>query len=78
MKLELMDAFRLWLGRKAGEAERGLWMLPDEEMRDWKRRSKGLKDGDELPMPGREAPDGSTLLPGEEMKEPCRRQSVKL
>lgn len=40
-----------------------------EDNRDWKRRSKGLKDGVGLLRPGREATEGRTLLPGEERAE---------
>jgi len=43
------------------------------ERRDWKRLSKGRKDGVGLPRPGREATDGNMLLPpGEESIEPCK------
>lgn len=44
--------------------------MPGEEMRDWNRRSKGRNEGVGLLKPGREATEGSTLLPGEDMKEP--------
>jgi hypothetical protein len=64
-KLELRDACRLWEERNAGDAERGLCML-GEEMRDWKRRSKGRNEGVGLLRPGREATEGRTLLPGED------------
>lgn len=40
-------------------------------MRDWKRRSKGRKDGVGLLRPGRDATEGNTLLPGEDRPEPC-------
>lgn len=69
MKLEVIDAFRLWDPRKAGDAERGLSVPVD--IRDLKRRSKGRKEGFGLSRPGREATEGRILLPGEDMKEPC-------
>lgn len=49
-KLELRDTLRLWLPWKAGEEGRGLRVL-GEAIRDWKRRSKGLKEGDGLLKP---------------------------
>lgn len=68
-KLEATETLRLWLCRKAGDDGLGL-PGPDEDMRDWNRRSKGRKDGVGLLRPGREAMEGSTLLPGEDMNEP--------
>lgn len=50
----------------------------NDAIRDWKRRSKGRKDGVGLLMPGREANDGNTLLPGEDMREPCACQTASL
>ena len=69
-KLELREAWRLCGLRKAGDWARGL-NVPEEEIRDLKRRSKGRKEGVGLPRPGREATDGNTLLPREDTTEPC-------
>lgn len=41
-----------------------------DEMRDWKRRSKGRNEGVGLLRPGREATEGRTLLLGDEITEP--------
>ena len=63
------EACREWPLRKAGEDARG--MLREElERRDWKRLSKGRKEGVGLSRPGLEATDGRMLLPGEERTEP--------
>lgn len=52
------------------------------ERRDWKRLSKGRKDGVGLPSPGLEARDGNMLLPGGEEKiEPwgdCKQSNIYL
>lgn len=46
-------------------------MRVEVESRDWKRLSKGLKDGVGLSSPGLEATEGSILLPpGEDKIEP--------
>ena len=42
----------------------------DEAIRDWKRRSKGRKEGVGEPKPGLEAVEGRKLLLGEETTEP--------
>ena len=55
--------------RKAGEEGRGL-RLEGEDIRDWNRWSKGLKEGVGLLRPGRDAKEGRTLLPGEDSIEP--------
>ena len=53
-----------------GEAERGTWRF-ELESRDWKRLSKGRKDGVGLPRPGLEAIEGNILLPpGDDRTEP--------
>lgn len=39
-------------------------------MRDWKRRSKGRKEGVGLANPGRDATDGGILLPGDDKIDP--------
>jgi hypothetical protein len=70
MSWEERDALRLWPERKAGEDALRFGMLDDEEMRDWNLRSKGRKDGAGLLRPGREATEGRTLLPGDEITEP--------
>lgn len=70
MKFELRDALRLCDPRNAGDADRRLCTLGEEDIRDLKRRSNGRKDGVGLPSPGREATDGRILLPGEDMNEP--------
>lgn len=71
--LELKEKLRLWLGRKPGDEPRRLGVLDDDDMRVWKRRSKGRKDGVGLFRKGRDATEGSTLLPGEETRDPCKR-----
>jgi hypothetical protein len=72
MKFELREAWRLCGERKAGDEGRLpiLWIEPDEEMRDLNRRSNGRKEGVGELRPGREAREGSTLLPGEDINEP--------
>lgn len=66
------EALRVWLLRKAGEEARG-GVKVEEERRDWKRLSKGRKEGAGLSRPGLEATDGRILLPpGEESAEPYR------
>lgn len=56
---------------RKGEEARGTERLEDER-RDWKRLSKGRKEGVGLSSPGLEATEGRTLLPpGEESTEPC-------
>lgn len=71
MKFEEIEALRECEPRNAGEEGRGE-SVPGEpvEIRDLKRRSKGRNEGVGLWRPGREATDGRTLLPGEDMKEP--------
>jgi hypothetical protein len=65
------ETFRVWLLRKAGEEARGGVKVEDER-RDWKRLSKGRKEGVGLSRPGLEATEGRILLPpGEERTEPC-------
>ena len=60
----------MWPLRKAGEVARGGVKVEDER-RDWKRRSKGRKEGVGLSRPGLEATEGRMLLPpGEEITEP--------
>lgn len=68
-KVELIEALRLWLCRKAGEAGREP-MEPKDDRRDWNRRSKGRKDGVGLLRPGREAAVRKTLLLGDDTTEP--------
>lgn len=68
-KLEPRETFRLWVLRKAGDDARGV-VDEDEDMRDWNRRSNGLNDGDGLLKPARDATEGKTLLPGDDMYEP--------
>ncbi|MBE3050195.1 hypothetical protein IMZ48_48400 [Candidatus Bathyarchaeota archaeon] len=70
---ELSDALRLWpwLCMKAGDegrepVEPGL----KGDMRDWKRRSKGRREGIGELRPEREAIEGRTLLPGDEKEDP--------
>lgn len=71
MKVLLSEALRLWADRKAGDDGRWESRL-GEAMRDWKRRSKGRKEGVGLPRPGREGMERRRLLLlGEEMTEPC-------
>jgi hypothetical protein len=66
------EALRVWPLRKAGEEARG-GVKVEEERRDWKRLSKGRKDGVGLSRPGLEATEGKMLLPpGEESTEPWR------
>jgi hypothetical protein len=65
------EGLRVFGLRKAGEEARGGVRVEDDR-RDWKRLSKGRKDGVGLSRPGLEATEGSILLPpGEERKEPC-------
>jgi hypothetical protein len=64
-----MDAVRLCAVRYAGEEGRGE-SIEGEDIRDWNRRSKGLKEGVGLLRPGLEATEGSILLPGEDTREP--------
>jgi hypothetical protein len=67
----LREALRVWGLRKAGEEARGGVSVEDER-RDWKRLSKGRKEGVGLSRPGRDATEGSMLLPpGEERTDPC-------
>ena len=55
-----------------GEEARGIERL-EVERRDWKRLSKGRKDGVGLSRPGLEATEGRILLPpGEESTEPYK------
>ena len=70
---ELSETLRLWpwLCMKAGdEGRETLEPGLKEDMRDWKRRSKGRREGTGELRPDREAMDGRTLLPGEEKLEP--------
>lgn len=62
---------RLWLCMKAGDEVRDT-LEPGlaADMRDWKRRSKGRREGIGELRPEREAMDGRTLLPGDEKLEP--------
>ncbi len=67
------ETLRVWLLRKAGEEALG-GVRVDDERRDWKRLSKGRKEGVGLSRPGLEATEGRILLPpGEESTEPCQR-----
>jgi len=75
-KLELKEALRLCGDRKAGEEGRSVCEEEELEMRDWNRLSNGRNDGVGLRRPAREATDGRTLLPGEDIKEPLSRQLV--
>lgn len=75
-KCELRETLREWPPRKAGDGERGLLAPPapcrlGDAMREEKRRSKGRRDGVGLLRYAREATEGRTLLPGEEIREPC-------
>ncbi len=64
------EALRVWFLRKAGEEARGGVKLWDER-RDWKRLSKGRKEGVGLSRPRLETTEGRILLPpGEESTEP--------
>jgi hypothetical protein len=65
----LSETFLLWAVRNAGEDGRGV-VEEGEAMRDLKRRSKGLKEGVGLLRPGREAIEGSMLLPGDDINDP--------
>jgi hypothetical protein len=47
-------------------------MEPEEDIRDLNRRSKGRKEGVGELRPGREAMEGRTLLPGDEIRDPCK------
>jgi len=68
----LSEAFREWPLRKAGEDARGMVSV-ELERRDWKRLSKGRKEGVGLSRPGLEATEGSMLLPpGEDRTEPYK------
>lgn len=68
---ELSDMLRLWLCMKAGdEARDTLEPGLKADMRDWKRRSKGRREGAGELRREREAMDGRTLLPGDEKLEP--------
>lgn len=71
----LSDTFRLWFARKAGEEGRGDERY-GEDIRDWNLWSKGLKEGVGLVRPGREVADGRTLLPREDIPEPCDARSA--
>ncbi len=66
-----MDTCLLCPERKEGDDGRGV-SAEGDDIRDWNRRSNGLKEGVGLLSPGREARDGTLLLPGEDIKEPCR------
>ena len=66
----LRETFLLCPVRKAGEEGRGV-RVEGEDIRDWKRWSKGLKEGVGLLRLGREAKEGRMLLPGEDSIEPC-------
>lgn len=65
----LMDACLLCPARKAGDDGRGD-SAEGEAIRDWNRRSKGLNEGVGLLSPGREAREGTLLLPREDIMEP--------
>ncbi len=67
--LVAVDTCRLWVERK-GDEGRGERRL-DEEIRDWNLKSKGLKEGVGLFMPGREQTERRTLLLGDEAMDPC-------
>lgn len=67
----LIDACLLCPVRKAGEEGRGD-SIEGVEIRDWNRRSNGRNEGVGLPSPGREARDGTLLLPGEDIIELLR------
>lgn len=67
----LIEVCREWPLGKAGEEARDR-VYVELERRDWKRRSKGRKEGLGLSRPGLDATEGSKLLPaGEDIKEPC-------
>jgi hypothetical protein len=68
----LSETFRLWPDMKAGEEGLGEERY-GEEIRDWNLWSKGRKEGVGLDRPGRKAREGSMLLPGEDITEPCMR-----
>lgn len=68
-RLLMSESCLLWRERKAGEEGLGERLL-GEAIREEKRRSKGRKEGVGLPRPGREASDGRTLLPGEDIPDP--------
>jgi hypothetical protein len=59
--------------RNAGDEGRELFGLRlREDMRDWKRRSKGRKDGVGELKPAREVMEEGMLLPREETPEPYK------
>ena len=64
------EALRVCVLRKEGEEARGV-ARGEDERRDWKRLSKGRKEGVGLSRPGLEATEGSILLPpGEDSTDP--------
>lgn len=67
--LLVKETFRLCAPKNAGDDGRGD-KLEDEGILDWKRRSKGRKEGVGLFKPGRDATDGRRLLPGDDSTEP--------
>lgn len=66
----LIDTCLLCPERTEGDDGRGD-SNEGEAIRDWNRLSNGLKEGVGLPSPGREAREGTLLLPGEDTIEPC-------
>ena len=74
----LIEPCREWLLRR-GDEVRGIEST-ELERRDWKRLSKGRKDGVGLSRPGLEATDGNNTLlpPGEDKIEPYGMGSVKV
>lgn len=69
----LREAFRLWPPGNAGDEGLGDSKLGDA-MRDWNLRSNGRNDGVGLLKPRLEATEGSTLLPTDDITEPCRHE----
>ena len=74
----LIEPWREWLLRR-GDEVRGI-VSEELEKRDWKRLSKGRKEGVGLSRPGLEATDGNNTLlpPGEDKIEPYGMESVEV